>query len=230
MLLPVQITFRNLENPKGLESYVQAEAAKLERFFNRISSCRVMVERPQRAASGKLHHVRIDVGVPNEELVVKHAPTLHGTQQDLKEAKSKREAKSVLVHKDPKRAIHEAFEEMGRQLQDYVRRQGGAVKAKEGMQEGVVHEIFPDRGYGFLETQDGRSIYFNEASVLNGGFVRLRAGTKVGFDEEMGEQGPQASTVRILHPRSQARSAALSGVLSPKAARARATLPRTAIS
>ncbi len=222
MLLPVQVTFRNIENPKGLEIYVQAEAAKLERFFNRVSSCRVVVERPQKAASSKLYHVRIDLGVPNEQLIMKHAPTLHGTQQDMKEAKSKKEAESVLAHKEPKRAIHEAFEEMGRQLQDYARRQEGAVKPKEGMQEGVVKEIFPDRGYGFLETQDGRGIYFNQASVLDGGFARLRVGTKAAFDEEMGEQGPQASTVRILHPRRQARSAALSGVLSTKAPKARA--------
>jgi len=222
MLLPVQVTFRNIENPKGLESYARAEAAKLERFFNRIGSCRVMIERPQKAASSKLYHVRIDLEVPNEELIVKHTPTLHGTQQDLKEAKSKKEAESVLVHKEPKRAIHEAFEEMGRQLQDYVRRLGGAVKAKQGMEEGIVKEIFPDRGYGFLETQDGRSIYFNQASVLDGRFARLRAGTKAAFDEEMGEKGPQASTVRILHPRRQARSAALTGVSSPKAPGARA--------
>lgn len=193
------------------------EAAKLERFYSRISSCRVTVERPQRAASSKLYHVRIDLGVPNEEPVVKHIPSLHGTLQDLQTRKSRREAKSVLVHKNPKQAIHEAFQEMG--LQDYARRQEGAVKAKQAMQEAVVKEILPGQGYGFLETEDGRTVYFHQATVLDGHFPQLRIGTKVKFAEEPGEKGPQASTVKVVHPRKQARSAASVIVLPAKGAR-----------
>jgi len=218
MLLPVQVTFRNMEDHAGLEEYVQKEAAKLELFFSRISSCRVVVERPQRATSSKFYHVRIDLGVPNEELLVKHVPSLHGNLQDMQTQKSRREAKSVLVHKTPRQAIHEAFQEMGRQVQDYARRQGGAVKAKQAIQEAVVKEISPD-GYGFLETDDGRPVYFHQASVLDGHFPQLRIGTRVNFAEEAGEKGPQASTVKVIHPRKQARSAATVSVLPAKSAR-----------
>jgi len=223
MLLPVQVTFRNMENHAGLDELVRKEAAKLERFYNRISSCRVMVERPQKAASSKLYHVRIDLGVPSGELVVRHTPTLHGTLKDMKQGKSRREAESALVHKDPKRAIHEAFEEMTRRLQDYAGRQDGFVKTDQRMQQAAVKEILPEQGFGFLETEDGRAIYFNQASVLDGRFSRLRVGTPVAFDEEPGEKGPQATTVRIVHPRKQAKAAALVGVLPPKARR---TQPR----
>jgi cold shock CspA family protein len=219
MLPPVQVTFRNIEDRAGLDDYVQKEVATLERFYSRISSCRVVVERPQRATSSKLFHVRIDLGVPNEELVVKHIPSLHGTLQDLQTQKSRREARSVLGHRNPKRAIHEAFQEMGRQLQDYARRQEGAVKAKQPMQEATVKEILPTEGYGFLETDDGRAVYFHQASVLDGHFPQLRVGTKVHFHEEQGDKGPQASTVKIIHPRKQARSAATVSVLPGKAAR-----------
>lgn len=209
MLLPVQVTFRNIEDRTGLEEYVQKEAAKLERFFSRISSCRVIVERPQKAQSSKFYHVRIDLGVPNEELVVKHIPSLHGTLEHLQTQKSRREAKAVLAHKTPKRAIHEAFQEMARQLQDYARRQNGGVKTKQQEEAAaVVKEISPENGFGFLETDDGREIYFNEASVLNGHFPELRIGAKVKFHEEMGNKGPQASTVKLVQPRKQARSAA----------------------
>jgi cold shock CspA family protein len=76
-----------------------------------------------------------------------------------------------------------------------------------------VKEIFPDRGYGFLETPAGRSIYFHQASVLDGHFDRLRIGTRVEFAEEMGDQGPQASTVKLIHPRKQAQTAARAEVL-----------------
>lgn len=213
MLLPIQVTFRNIEDHAGLEDYVQKEAAKLDQFYDRISSCRVMVERPQKATSGTLYHVRIDLGVPNGELLVKHIASLHATLQDAKEGKSRREAESMLVHKSPKRAIHEAFQEMGRRLQDYLRRQEGAVKSRQRMQEAVVKEIIPSEGCGFLETEDGSPVYFNQASVLGGHFPQLRAGARVRFAEEMGEKGLQASTVRLVHPRKQARSAAAVEVL-----------------
>ena len=65
MLLPIQVTFRNIKEHVGLEDYVQKEAVKLDHFHNRITSCRVMVERTERAESGKVYHVRIDLGVPN---------------------------------------------------------------------------------------------------------------------------------------------------------------------
>jgi cold shock CspA family protein len=211
MLLPVQVTFRNIPNPAGLEDYVQQEAAKLERFYNRISSCRVIVERPQRAASSKLFHVRIDLGVPNGELVIKHTPSLHSTLQDTQQEKSRPEARAVLVLKDPRRAIHDAFEEMRRRLQDYARCRRREIKPKETTAPAKVKQIFPDDQYGFIETADGREIYFNAASVLEGRFPRLRIGSEVDFAEEPGEKGPQASTVRVIHPRKQARAA--SGVV-----------------
>jgi cold shock CspA family protein len=207
MLGPVQVTFRNMEGVAGLEEMVQKEAAQLERFYDRISSCRVVVERPQRSESSKFYHVRIDLGLPNGELVVKHTPTLHGTLQDGQVEDFRQAADSVLPHKSPQRAIHEAFHEMRRRLQDYSRHQVGAIKNKPKLFEGQVTEIFPDEGHGFLETKDARHIYFNKASVQGGHFDRLRAGTCVRFAEEMGDKGPQASTVSIVHPRKQAQTA-----------------------
>lgn len=180
----------------------------------------MVVERPQRAASSKIFHVRIDLGLPNGELVVKHTPTLHGTLQDIKTEESRHEAESVLEHKSPQRAIHEAFHEMRRRLQDYARQQGGSVKSPRKMAEGTVKTTFPDEGYGFLEASDGREIYFHRASVLDGHFNRLRVGTRVRFAEEVGEKGPQASTVKVIRPRKQAQAAAGVKVL-PRAARSK---------
>jgi len=222
MLLPVQVTFRNINDPGGLEEMVQKEAARLERFYDRISSCRVVVERPQRAQSSKLYHVRIDLGLPNGELVVKHAPTLHGTLKDTKVEDSHKEAESVLVHKSPQRAIREAFHEMRRRLQDYLRRQEGSVKKLTKLPEAEVKVIFPSEEYGFLKTADDREIYFGKESVLNGHFDRLRVGTRVRFVEEMGEKGPQASTVKLIQPRKQAQAAGETELLPRKPAAFRA--------
>ena len=67
---------------------------------------------------------------------------------------------------------------------------GGAERAR-------VARIFPGGRYGFLETADGREVYFHERAVLDGAFPRLRAGQAVRFTEEPGDEGPQASTVAL---------------------------------
>ena len=60
---------------------------------------------------------------------------------------------------------------------------------------GRVTKLFPDEGFGFLQTADRREVYFNRNSVLDSGFSRPEIGTEVHFVDEMGEKGPQASTV-----------------------------------
>jgi cold shock CspA family protein len=84
-----------------------------------------------------------------------------------------------------------------RQLEDYVRRQRGDVKAHELAPLARVSQLFPQEGYDFLATPDGREIYFHRHIVLHDGFDRLAIGTEVTFvEEEEGKKGPQASTVR----------------------------------
>jgi cold shock CspA family protein len=59
------------------------------------------------------------------------------------------------------------------------------------------HHFLPHRHRGgFLESDDGREIYFHRNSVLDGAFPRLEIGAQVSFAEEAGDKGPQASTVR----------------------------------
>jgi cold shock CspA family protein len=73
--------------------------------------------------------------------------------------------------------------------------QRAAVKRHEPAREGRVARIARAEGYGFIETQDGREVYFNRNSVVGGSFDGLDVGTSVRFAEELGEKGPQASTV-----------------------------------
>jgi cold shock CspA family protein len=60
-----------------------------------------------------------------------------------------------------------------------------------------VVRLDPSGEFGFLESSDGREIYFHRNSVLEG-IARLAVGTRVIFAEELGEKGPQASTVKLL--------------------------------
>ena len=208
MTLPPQITFRNIEPTPNLEVDILKEISGLERFFKRIMSCRVMVDGPRGRQSGGVYKVRIDLGVPNEELVVEHSPSLHGTLVDVKAPRESKQSEPDRIHRDVHRAIHDAFQEMRRRLQDYARRMRGQTKQHDLPMQAKITKLFPEMDHGFLETFDGREIYFHRDSVLDGLFDRLRIGSPVTFAEETGEKGPQATTVKLVHPAKQARSAA----------------------
>jgi cold shock CspA family protein len=198
MTLPPQITIRNMEPVPDLEPAVLKEIAVLERFFKRIMSCRVVIEGPRGRRFGGLYHVRIDLGVPNEELVVEHVPSLHKTLQETEASKTTKQSEVKRTRREVHRAIHDAFHEMRRRLQDYARRLQGQTKRHELQIQAKVARLFKD--HGFLETSDGGEIYFHRNSDMDGRFSRLRVGSEVHFVEESGEKGPQASTVRLLHP------------------------------
>jgi len=142
-------------------------------------SCRVVVEPAgKHHQHGNLYEVRIDLTVPGEEIVVTREPSQH------------------IEYRDIQVALRDAFDSARRQLEDYVRRQRRVVKAHETAPHARVSKFFPDEGYGFLQTPDGREIYFHRDSVLHDAFERLEIGTEVTFVEEEGKKGPQASTVR----------------------------------
>ena len=198
MILPVQITYRNMEDSTEAEQWVQGETAKLDKYYRRITSCRVLIEVPHaRREWGRVYHVRIDLVVPGEELVVKHKPTLGTTARQVGRKRVSKRLEIENPHKDLHLAIRDAFKTARRRLQDYARRQRGNVKRHIPGPHGRILRIFPKKGFGFLESSDGREIYFHRNAVVEGGFERLDVGTAVVFSEESGEKGPQASMVKV---------------------------------
>ncbi|MFI5398027.1 MAG: HPF/RaiA family ribosome-associated protein [Candidatus Binatia bacterium] len=181
MQMPLQISFRDMEPSAAVEAKIRERAARLDRYYDRLMGCRVVVEAPHRRHhQGKLFHVRVDLTVPQGELVVSREPVERHSHED------------VYV------AIRDAFDAAQRRLAEYARRQRGDIKAHEAPAVSRVSKLFPDEGYGFIETPDGSEIYFHRNSVLNGAFARLEIGDEVQFVEEPGEKGPQASTVRFI--------------------------------
>jgi ribosomal subunit interface protein len=180
MELPLQITFRNMDSSPAIEAKIRESAAKLDRFYDHIMSCRVVVEAPHRHhRRGHLYHVRIDLTVPDGELLVTRDPAEHD------------------AHRDVYVAIRNAFNAAARQLEDHARRQQRRVKLHAAAAAARIARLFPGEGYGFLETPEGREIYFHKNSVVGDEFERLAVGTQVRFVEEQGEKGPQASTVQV---------------------------------
>jgi cold shock CspA family protein/ribosome-associated translation inhibitor RaiA len=198
MILPLQITFRNIESSEVVKGWIQKEAKKLDEFHGNITGCRVVVELPnRRRKAGNLYHVRVDLTVPGGEMVVKRQPNLRALPGRVV-MKPQKSLEVRVPHKDLRQAINDAFGAMRRRLQDYSRRRRREVKTHGAPPLGRVARLFPEEGYGFLEAADGREIYFHKNSVLNSAFDRLATGSAVSFIEEKGNQGPQASTVKLV--------------------------------
>jgi len=182
MQIPLQITFRDMEPSDAVEANIREKAAKLDQFYDQIMSCRVMVEVPHgHHHQGRLYQVRIDMTVPDGELLVTHE---HHHKDNS--------------HEDVYVAIRDAFDAMKRQLEDYARKRRGKVKTHETPAHGRVSDLNPDEDYGRIKTPDERLVYFHRNSVLDDAFAKLEVGSEVRFAEEMGERGPQASTVALV--------------------------------
>ena len=180
MDLPLQITWRGLTPSEAVEADIRDKAAKLEQFHDHIVSVRVVVERPhQHHQQGNLFHVSLDIKVPGKEIAVGRGPAAHQ------------------AHEDAYVAIRDAFDAARRQLQDYNRVQRGDVKVHDEHHTATIARIFHDQDFGFLETADGREVYFHRHSVQDANFDKLKQGVEVWFTEEQGKQGPQAKRVTV---------------------------------
>jgi cold shock CspA family protein len=181
MKQPLQITFRNMPTSEAVASVVREKAAKLHELNDGILSLRVTIASlSHRHQQGNVYRVMIDMLVDGEELVFGREHNEDHSREDIYVA------------------VRDAFDGARRVLQDFVDRQRHEVKTHIGPPHGRVLRIFEDDGYGFIETADGREIYFHKNSVLKHGWNRLTVGTEVRFEEEDGDKGPQASTVAIV--------------------------------
>jgi ribosomal subunit interface protein len=179
MQLTPEIVFRNVDRSDAVEAKVLERIAALERYYDRIMGCRVMIEEPHRRhTAGNLFHIRVDLTVPGREIVVRRDPPADHAHED------------VYV------AVRDAFDAVRRQLEDYVRVKGGSTKAHGTPPHGNVARLFPAQDHGFITTSDGREVYFHRNAVVDARFEDLVEGTDVRFVEAQGKEGPQASTVR----------------------------------
>jgi len=183
METPLEITFRNLDHSDAVEARVREKAAKLEQVYGRITSCRVMIEALNRQhTKGNLFHVTIEVGVPGKQVMVDRNSGKNGAHED------------VYV------AVRDAFNAARRRLEDHSRKRSGNVKTHEVPPHGRVIRLNGFEGYGFIESSDGREIYFHRNSLVDADFDKLEEGQEVRFVEVNGEsdKGPQASTVKLI--------------------------------
>ena len=63
------------------------------------------------------------------------------------------------------------------------------------MAEGTIKRL-TDKGFGFIDSGDGKDIFFHSSSVVDSSFDELREGQKVSFDVGEGPKGPRAENVK----------------------------------
>ena len=111
MKIPMIIAFEGFESTQAIEDQIRRQAAKLDTYFDRLTSCRVSLRCPhQHKQRGRLYSVRIDMTAPDAEIVVNKRHDLDHSHEDLNVA------------------IRDAFDAARRQLQDYVRKMRFDVK------------------------------------------------------------------------------------------------------
>jgi cold shock CspA family protein len=182
METPLEVDFQGMTPGLTLQDFVAEHVAGLETRFGRITACRVVVKGPgDHHRHGGPYEVNIHLALPNgREVGVDR--TRHADER----------------HADVRYAISDAFRRTRRQLEDQTRKLRGKVKHHEGPPTATVAKVDPSLDYGFLATADGREIYFHQNSLVDAAMSDLEPGTRVTFHEARGDQGPQASTVKVM--------------------------------
>ncbi len=107
MQVPVQVTFRDMPVSDAVEAACWDGAARLERCYDRVTSCRVVIAESRHRAG--VFEVRIDLAVPGRVLVVNGQPPRDHADPD------------VLA------VVRAAFAVARRQLEDYARKRRHAT-------------------------------------------------------------------------------------------------------
>ena len=170
---PVKIVIRDMASSPALEDHIRKKAEKLSQYCDRINAFQVVIEIPQKhKRNGRLFNVRIDLTVPGRELVVNRK-----------------------LDQDVYVAIRDAFQALLRQLEAYSCKRRGDVKTHDNANYGHITKLFPDEGYGFIQSQDGNELYFSTTNVTHPTFSDLSIGDAVQFLGISGDEGWQAHRV-----------------------------------
>jgi cold shock CspA family protein len=182
MKTPVEIDFQNMAPNSRVRDTIAKHVTQMEERFGRITAGRVVLKAPGgHHKKGGLYEINIMLALPDgHEVIVDHT-----SQNDER-------------YSDLDFSINDTFKRARRQLQDQVRKLQGQVKHREGPAVGTVVGLDSLGEFGFIETDDGREIYFHRNSVIGGNFPNLTVNARVTYAEEQGEKGPQASTVKLV--------------------------------
>ncbi len=65
------------------------------------------------------------------------------------------------------------------------------------MVEGTVKWFNDNKGYGFIEQENGGDVFVHHSAINGSGFKSLQEGDRVTFEIEQGQKGPAAANVSV---------------------------------
>ncbi|WP_314760223.1 cold-shock protein [Abiotrophia defectiva] len=66
------------------------------------------------------------------------------------------------------------------------------------MEQGKVKWFNSEKGFGFIERENGNDVFVHFSAILGDGYKTLEEGQAVNFEVEEGARGPQAANVEKL--------------------------------
>lgn len=107
------------------------------------------------------------------------------------------------VRPELSRALHDAVDAFVREVRNVRSRKVERTpqRADTTPHLGLIDRVLVDEGYGFIITDDGKSVYFHRNAVSGGlKFEQLAEGHRIGLNLEPGEDGLQATVVLPAPP------------------------------
>jgi cold shock protein len=71
-------------------------------------------------------------------------------------------------------------------------------KEESKMAKGIVKWFSDQKGFGFIEQENGPDVFVHHSGINASGFKTLKEGDRVTFDIEQGKKGPAAVNVTVV--------------------------------
>lgn len=168
MQIPLSITVHGRPLSRTMETEIRRLAEDLGRIVDKLITCRIFIRSGHIVGTADaLYAILIDLRLPGGHISIQNTPNRHLAT-----------------------AIQQAFRKARTVVNGQRRR-----ASRELPETPLVHPpatisyLDPQQGYGYISTWDGRRLYFDRPSVMNGGFTQLHQGMAVRFLETLeGEQ------------------------------------------
>ncbi|HUF47333.1 MAG TPA: cold shock domain-containing protein [Vicinamibacterales bacterium] len=62
---------------------------------------------------------------------------------------------------------------------------------------GTIKRLVGDKGFGFVQAEDGTEYFFHQSALVDSRFEELREGQALTFVKGQGPKGPRAENLRL---------------------------------